>query len=156
MAKKYRKGVYTLSEIGETVYKKCPGRFKNTESACAMARKTARRLGIGDINGKQRFRFITANDAARIVAAIISTPPKKRKRAEQISLGDILGGDPIDWLEPYTPDTKKEKPEPIQEPEEVPLPAEITQEQWEAFQDFRRAALRFMEVFHIGEKKEEA
>ena len=82
MKRNYKKGVYTLREIGETVYKKCPGRFKNEESAYAMAKTTAQRLGIGDINGKKRCKFITATDA------------KKAKRAEQVSLFDR----DVNWL----------------------------------------------------------
>lgn len=147
MAKNYKKGVFTLAEIGAQVFKKCPGRFKNEESACAMVRKTAQRLQIGDINGKKRFRFITANDAARIISAIITTPPKKKKKAQQICLGDILGGDPIDWLEPYTPDSA----EAPQESETEEVPGRLTQEQAEAIQDLWRASRRVAELFNITE-----
>lgn len=147
MKRNYKKGIYTLREIGETVYKKCPGRFKNEESAYAMAKTTAQRLGIGDINGKKRCKFITATDAKTIVETIQKQPSKKRKKAEQICLGDILGGDPIDWLEPYTPNSREEQ----QELETEEVPAGLTQEQVDAIAGFMTAWKRLCEVYPTKE-----
>ena len=152
MAKNYKKGVYTLPELGDIIFKKCPGRFKNAESAYAQVRTTARRLHIGDINGKARFRFITATDADRIIKAIMETPSKKRpQKAEQISLFDS-NIKWLDWLDEYTPDIKKEEktPEPAEEPETIPTPANWTWEQAAAVSAWWEASVKLAEVFNIG------
>ena len=144
MKRNYKKGVYTLREIGEDVYKKCPGRFKNEESAYAMAKTTAQRLGIGDINGKKRCKFITATDAKTIVETIQRTPSKKAKRAEQVSLFD-RDVNWLGWLDDYTPDVEKSEPEPL------PVPQGLTQEQVEAIADFMAAWKRLCEVYKLTE-----
>lgn len=146
MKRNYKKGVYTLREIGETVYKKCPGRFKNEESAYAMAKTTAQRLGIGDINGKKRCKFITATDAKTIVETIQRTPSKKAKRAEQVSLFD-RDVNWLGWLDDYTPDVEKSDVEPLP----APVPDGLTPEQVEAIADFMAAWKRLSEVYPTEE-----
>lgn len=146
MKRNYKKGVYTLREIGETVYKKCPGRFKNEESAYAMAKTTAQRLGIGDINGKKRCKFITATDAKTIVETIQRTPSKKAKRAEQVSLFD-RDVNWLGWLDDYTPDRETSEAEPLP----APVPDGVTPEQVEAIADFMAAWQRLCEVYPTTE-----
>lgn len=146
MKRNYKKGVYTLREIGETVYKKCPGRFKNEESAYAMAKTTAQRLGIGDINGKKRCKFITATDAKTIVETIQRTPSKKAKRAEQVSLFD-RDVNWLGWLDDYTPDRETSEIEPLP----APVPDGLTPEQVEAIADFMAAWKRLCEVYPTEE-----
>lgn len=142
MSRSYKKGVLTLREIGEQVYKKCPGRFKSVESAYARAKGTAQKLGIGDINGKKRCKFITTTDAARIIEEVQKTA-RKRKRAEQISLFEA---NPIAWLDDYLPEAP-ETPEPEQEKTERPVPHGITEEQADAIADFWKAWTRLCKVF---------
>ena len=107
MARNYTKGIYTFAEIGEIIHKKCPGRYKDATVASRMATRKAKELGIGDINGKKKFMLIPKNDAERIVSAVVNGRTKRKRTAEQISLGEFLEGDQIDWLEPYLP--KKQK-----------------------------------------------
>lgn len=127
MARNYKKGVYTFAEIGEIIHKKCPGRYKDATVASRMATRKAKELGIGDINGKKKFMLIPKTEAERIVSAVVNGRTRRRRTAEQISLGEFLDDDQIiDWLEPYTPHSKKKDYEsPIIEPtEDEPLTKE--------------------------------
>ena len=126
MARNYTKGIYTFAEIGEIIHKKCPGRYKDATVASRMATRKAKELGIGDINGKKKFMLIPKNDAERIVSAVVNGRTRRKRIAEQISLGEFLKDDQIDWLEPYTPHSKKKDyTTPIIEPtEDEPLTKE--------------------------------
>ncbi len=127
MARNYKKGVYTFAEIGEIIHKKCPGRYKDATVASRMATRKAKELGIGDINGKKKFMLIPKTEAERIVSAVVNGRTRRRRTTEQISLGEFLDDDHlIDWLEPYTPHSKKKDYEsPIIEPtEDEPLTKE--------------------------------
>ena len=64
---KYKKEVYTMIEIAERVMEKWPGRYKSIASANAAVRGAARELGIGDINGKGKYKNIAAKGAERIL-----------------------------------------------------------------------------------------
>ena len=124
MARNYKKGVYTFAEIGEIIHKKCPGRYKDATVASRMATRKAKELGIGDINGKKKFMLIPKTEAERIVSAVVNG---RTRTADQISLGEFLDDDQIiDWLEPYTPHSKKKDyTPPIIEPtEDKPLTKE--------------------------------
>ena len=55
MAREYRKGIYTLTEISAEAIKKYPGRWVSSESAYASVKNISRQLGIGDINGKKKY-----------------------------------------------------------------------------------------------------
>lgn len=107
MARNYTKGIYTFAEIGEIIHKKCPGRYKDATVASRMATRKAKELGIGDINGKKKFMLIPKNDAERIVSAVVNGRTRRKRTAEQISLGEFLEDDQIDWLEPYLPKKPK-------------------------------------------------
>lgn len=127
MARNYKKGVYTFAEIGEIIHKKCPGRYKDATVASRMATRKAKELGIGDINGKKKFMLIPKTEAERIISAVVNGRTKRRRTAEQISLGEFLDDDQIiDWLEPYTPHSKKKDyvPPIIEPTEEEPLTKE--------------------------------
>lgn len=118
MARNYTKGIYTFAEIGEIIHKKCPGRYKDATVASRMATRKAKELGIGDINGKKKFMLIPKNDAERIVSAVVNGRTRRKRTAEQISLGEFLEDDQIDWLEPYLPKKPKKASAPpiIDEP----------------------------------------
>ena len=127
MARNYKKGVFTFAEIGEIIHKKCPGRYKDATIASRMATRKAKELGIGDINGKKKFMLIPKNEAERIVSAVVNGRTRRRRTAEQISLGEFLDDDHlIDWLEPYTPHSKKKDYAPpiIELTEDEPLTKE--------------------------------
>ena len=127
MARNYKKGVFTFAEIGEIIHKKCPGRYKDATVASRMATRKAKELGIGDINGKKKFMLIPKNEAERIVSAVVNGRTRRRRAAEQISLGEFLDDKQIiDWLEPYTPHIKKKDymPPIIEETEAEPLTKE--------------------------------
>lgn len=133
MSKTFKKGLYTTAEIAAIVFKKCPGRFKNLESAKRRVSYARARLGIADINGKKNFQQFSRVDTERILADIINGKPCKNGKtrkpprrarvtdATQLSIFDDPGinidgegvrFDPnvIDWLESYTPNSKKTTP----------------------------------------------
>lgn len=145
MARNYSKGTYTVNEIAEIVFKKCPGRFKDVSIAHRQVNKMMAKLGIKDINGKRRCMFITATDTARLIDAIVNSRTRKTKKpGEQISLPEILNGKPLAFLDPYTPRNLTEE-----EPEE-PTPEEFTAEQVAAVVDLVRAWGRFNKAFEGG------
>lgn len=142
MARNYSKGTYTVNEIAEIVFKKCPGRFKDVSIAHRQVNKMMAKLGIKDINGKRRCMFITATDTARLIDAIVNSRTRKTKKpGEQISLPEILNGKPLAFLDPYTPRNLTEE-----EPEE-PAPEEFTAEQVAAVADLVRAWKRVVKEF---------
>lgn len=67
MAKNAKKGTYTFNELGAIVMKKYPGKFKDLKSASVQVAHVAQRLKIEDINGKRKYKQITASDADRIL-----------------------------------------------------------------------------------------
>ena len=142
MSINYSKGVYTLKEIAEDLLKKCPGRFSNIESANAVARATARKLGVDDINGKKRCKLIKATDARAIINAVINSKPGKARKAKtgQISLFD---DEPLAFLDPYTKHATKKASEPIA----LPVPEGLTPEQVDAIAGFMQAWKRLCEVY---------
>ena len=145
MARNYSKGTYTVNEIAEIVFKKCPGRFKDVSIAHRQVNKMMAKLGIGDINGKKRCMYISANDTDRLIEAIVNSRTRKTKKpGEQINLAEIMTQkDPVKWMEPYTPHAKKnEEEEPTAEAEPVP-----TAEQVAAVADLVRAWERAVEAF---------
>lgn len=83
MAKKYKKEVLTLEEIGSIIYDRASGRYKNTNSAYSAAKKAALKLGIEDINGKKRNKLIAARDAEAIIALVLD-PEAKAKQPEPV------------------------------------------------------------------------
>jgi hypothetical protein len=132
----YSKGTYTVGEIAQIVFKKCPGRFKSVSIAHRQVNKTMAKLGIGDINGKKRCMLITLTDAEKVITEIVNGRTKKRRKAEQVSLAEFFDADQVEWLEPYTPHTKKKEE---QAPEPAPTPEGMTAEQAEAVEKFWRA-----------------
>lgn len=143
MARNYSKGTYTVNEIAEIVFKKCPGRFKDVSIAHRQVNKMMAKLGIKDINGKRRCMLITATDTARLVDAIVNSRTRKTKKpGEQISLPEILNGKPLAFLDPYTPRNLTEE-----EPEAEPAPEELTAEQVAAVADLVRAWKRVVKEF---------
>ena len=147
MARNYSKGTYTVNEIAEIVFKKCPGRYKDVSIAHRQINKMMAKLGIKDINGKKRCMFITATDKDLLVDAIVNSRTRKTKKpGEQINLAEIMTQkDPVKWMEPYTPHTKKNEEEP-----EEPAPEELTAEQVAAVADLVRAWGRFNKAFEGG------
>lgn len=145
MARNYSKGTYTVNEIAEIVFKKCPGRFKDVSIAHRQVNKMMAKLGIGDINGKKRCMYISANDTDRLIEAIVNSRTRKTKKpGEQINLAEIMTQkDPVKWMEPYTPHAKKNEEEyPTAEAEPVP-----TAEQVAAVADLARAWKRVIKAF---------
>lgn len=145
MARNYSKGTYTVNEIAEIVFKKCPGRFKDVGIAHRQVNKMMQKLGIKDINGKRRCMLITATDTARLVDAIVNSRTRKTKKpGEQIGLAEFMTQkNPTEWADPYTPHAKKdEEEEPAAEAEHVP-----TAEQVEAVADLARAWERVIKAF---------
>lgn len=159
MSKTFKKGLYTTAEIAAIVFKKCPGRFKNIESAKRRVSYARARLGIADINGKKNFQQFSIKDTERILADIINgkpckngktrKPPRRARVTDAIQISifddarivDPRGGERgvicaefpaprinddgegvrfepnvIDWLEPYTPNSKKTTPVIADEP----------------------------------------
>lgn len=136
--KNYSKGVYTLEEIAQIVFDKCPGRFKHLESAYASVKSTMAELSIKDINGKKRYMLISANDANRIIDAIVNKRAKHHKKSGQLSFfGD-------EWSEPEKVTRQTER-----RPAKVP---ELTEEQADAINNFMTAWKRLAEAY--GNTKE--
>lgn len=145
MARNYSKGTYTVNEIAEIVFKKCPGRFKDVGIAHRQVNKMMQKLGIKDINGKRRCMLITATDTARLVDAIVNSRTRKTKKpGEQIGLAEFMTQkNPTEWADPYTPHAQKnEEEEPTAEAEPVP-----TAEQVAAVADLVRAWERVIKAF---------
>lgn len=67
MAKSAKKGTYTFNELGAIIMKKYPGKFKDLKSASVQVAHVAQRLKIEDINGKKKYKQITASDADRVL-----------------------------------------------------------------------------------------
>lgn len=67
MAKTAKKGTFTFKELGEIIMRKYPGKFKDLASASVQCAHVAQRLGIEDINGKKKYKQITASDAERVL-----------------------------------------------------------------------------------------
>lgn len=82
MAKKFKKEVLTLEEIGSIIYEKAEGRYKNLNSAYSAAKKAALKLGIEDINGKKRNKLIAARDAEAIVDLVLE--PKNKEALPEV------------------------------------------------------------------------
>lgn len=81
--KTIKKGVWTLQEIGARAFKAWPGRWKDEESAYASVRVAAQRLGVGDINGKKKYKLIAAVDVSRILGELTRIDKKKRHESGQ-------------------------------------------------------------------------
>lgn len=89
-----KKGVFTLQEIGARAFKAWPGRWKNEESAYASVRAAAQRLGVGDINGKQKYKLIKTTDVSRIIDELTRIDKKKRHESGQANFFDLIPGEP--------------------------------------------------------------
>ena len=85
---KYKKEVYTMIEIAERVMEKWPGRYKSIASANAAVRGAARELGIGDINGKGKYKNIAAKGAERILEHLGKNYRKTSTPLEKIAKKD--------------------------------------------------------------------
>lgn len=89
-----KKGVFTLQEIGARAFKAWPGRWKNEESAYASVRAAAQRLGVGDINGKQKYKLIKTTDVSRIIDELTRIDKKKRHESGQADFFALLPDEP--------------------------------------------------------------
>ena len=90
MAREYKKGIFTLKEISVEAMRKYPGRWTNPESAYASVKTAARHLGVGDINGKKKYKQIAAVDVARVFEILEKTNRPKKKAAGQADLFSLL------------------------------------------------------------------
>lgn len=100
MAKKLKKDIYTLEEIGNIIYeldqKADAVRFRKPVSAYSAAKKAALKLGIEDINGKKRNKLIAARDAEAIISFVMNGDDKAVKEAVpepkplQVSIFDLF------------------------------------------------------------------
>ena len=70
---KLKKAIYPFTEVGAMLFDMFPGHYLNLKSAIATVNTHARELGIGDINGKKKYRNMTAKDAERVLAACEDT-----------------------------------------------------------------------------------
>ena len=128
MTELYKKGIFSLDEISDLIMRRCPGRYKNHDSAYTAVKTTARELGIGDINGKKRNKMIAARDVEKILEALkanqrriikrpasipapVAVPTKEtvtiQRRPTQISIfDDAFDGTGnnafVEWIEPET------------------------------------------------------
>lgn len=117
-----KKGVFTLQEIGARAFKAWPGRWKNEESAYASIRTAARRLEIGDINGKQKYKLIKATDVSRIIDELTRIDKKKRHESGQSNFFDLIPEEPaVLTVDPakITPEIKKQIKDAFTGPAEV-------------------------------------
>ena len=89
-----KNGVFTLQEIGARAFKAWPGRWKNEESAYASVRAAAQRLGVGDINGKQKYKLIKTTDVSRIIDELTRIDKKKRHESGQANFFDLIPEEP--------------------------------------------------------------
>lgn len=94
--KTIKKGVFTLQEIGTRAFKAWPGRWKDEESAYASVRAAAQRLGVGDINGKKKYKLIAAVDVSRILGELQRIDKKKRHESGQADFFALLPEEPAD------------------------------------------------------------
>lgn len=85
-----KKDVYTLYEIADILFEKFPGRYKNIQSARACVRGTARALGVGDINGKGRYKLIARVDAVKVIEEISGLKRRNRGGKGQTDLFEIF------------------------------------------------------------------
>lgn len=92
--KTIKKGVWTLQEIGARAFKAWPGRWKDEESAYASVRAAAQRLGVGDINGKKKYKLIAAVDVSRILGELTRIDKKKRHESGQADFFALLPEEP--------------------------------------------------------------
>lgn len=122
MAKEYKKGIFTLTEISVEAMKKYPGRWVNSDSAYASVKTAARQLGVGDINGKKKYKQIAAVDVARVFEILEKTNRGKKKAPGQADLFSLLP-------EPVTPADAKDKftYKPSDKYARKPVPAQIIQ-----------------------------
>lgn len=90
MTREYRKGIYTLTEISAEAIKKYPGRWVSNESAYASVKNISRQLGIGDINGKKKYKQIAAVDVVRIFELLEKTNRGKKKTHGQVNLFSLF------------------------------------------------------------------
>lgn len=122
MAKEYKKGIFTLKEISDEAMKKYPGRWVNSDSAYASVKTAARQLGVGDINGKKKYKQIAAVDVARVFEILEKTNRGKKKAPGQADLFSLLP-------EPVTPADAKDKftYKPSDKYARKPVPAQIIQ-----------------------------
>lgn len=117
-----KKGVFTLQEIGARAFKAWPGRWKNEESAYASIRTAARRLEIGDINGKQKYKLIKATDVSRIIDELTRIDKKKRHESGQANFFDLIPEEPaVLTVDPakITPEIKKQIKDSLTGPAEL-------------------------------------
>jgi len=122
-----KKGVFTLQEIGARAFKAWPGRWKNEESAYASVRAAAQRLGVGDINGKQKYKLIKTTDVSRIIDELTRIDKKKRHESGQADFFALLPDEPavlttVDYKPTkITPEIKKQLAEVLTiAPDETP------------------------------------
>ena len=85
-----KKEVYTLYEIADILFDKFPGRYKNIQSARACVRGTARALGVGDINGKGRYKLIARVDAVKVIEEISGLKRRNRNGNGQTDIFEIF------------------------------------------------------------------
>lgn len=114
MAREYKKGIYTLKEIGAEAMRKYPGRWANEESAYASVKNTARALNVGDINGKKKYKLIAAVDVARIFESLEKTNRGKKKGLGQANLFDLFPEPKHTCTPEPTPETPKATTTPVQ------------------------------------------
>lgn len=117
-----KKGVFTLQEIGAGAFKTWPGRWKDEESAYASIRTTARKLEIGDINGKKKYKLIKAVDVSRILVELARTYKNKRHESGQADFFDLLPDEPaVLTVDPakITPEIKKQIKDSLTGPAEL-------------------------------------
>lgn len=117
-----KKGVFTLQEIGARAFKAWPGRWKNEESAYASIRTTARKLEIGDINGKKKYKLIKAVDVSRILVELARTYKNKRHESGQADFFDLLPDEPaVLTVDPakITPELKQQIKDSLTGPAEL-------------------------------------
>lgn len=120
--KTIKKGVFTLQEIGTRAFKAWPGRWKDEESAYASVRAAAQRLGVGDINGKKKYKLIAAVDVSRILGELQRIDKKKRHESGQADFFALLPEEPaVLTIDPekITPEIKKQFADAFTGPAEV-------------------------------------
>ena len=120
--KTIKKGVFTLQEIGARAFKAWPGRWKDEESAYASVRAAAQRLGVGDINGKKKYKQIAAVEVSRILGELQRIDKKKRHESGQADFFALLPEEPaVLTIDPekITPEIKKQFADAFTGPAEV-------------------------------------
>lgn len=151
MAKKFKKEILTLEEIGAIILERTEGRYKNLNSAYTAAKKAANILGIEDINGKKRNKLIAAKDAEAIIAYILE--PKQEQKPAKVEVKPF----PVET----SPKSNQVSIFDFIEPLEVPVDASINkgevyclapkaEETIEALEEFKKARNRLEAL--IGQK----